>query len=245
MLKATNLKKHFGGVKAVDGVSLEIKKGMITAIIGPNGSGKTTLFNIISGIITPDEGTVRFKNNDITNMTVEKISAHGISRMFQKSRLFNNLNVIDNLEIAIDDDAVKFWKNLIGMHKISKDQHEKILELLKEVEMEKHTGKICSDLSFGQKRLIELVRTIVNPHELLMLDEPVAGVNPKIKGIIKKLILELKTHGDTIILIEHDMQFTMEIADKVVVLDEGKIIAQGTPKKIMKNKKVLEAYLGE
>ncbi|MGV8150867.1 MAG: ATP-binding cassette domain-containing protein, partial [Candidatus Woesearchaeota archaeon] len=154
MLKTINLKKHFGGVKAVDGVSLEIKKGRITAIIGPNGSGKTTLFNLVSGVIVPDDGRIFFKNIDITGKSIERVSNHGISRMFQKSRLFSNLTVMDNLEVASDDDSVKFWKNLFGVHNISKQQNRIIVELLKKVETESHTKKLCKDLSFGQKRLI-------------------------------------------------------------------------------------------
>jgi len=245
ILEIKNLKKHFGGVKAVDGISFNIEKGKITAIIGPNGSGKTTAFNLISGVIKPGEGQIIFNNHDMQGHSIEEVSRHGISRMFQKSRLFNNLTVEENLDIAIDDDDVQFWKNFFGIHKINDKQKAKINELLQKVNMQEHLKRFCRELSFGQKRLIEIVRTIINPHEMLMLDEPVAGVNPRLRKTIAELLLEQKAEGDTILLIEHDMEFTLGISDYVIVFDEGKIIAQGTPKQIRKNKKVLEAYLGE
>ncbi|MEM4215058.1 MAG: ABC transporter ATP-binding protein [Candidatus Pacearchaeota archaeon] len=245
MLKIENLSKSFGGVHAVNNCSFEIKKGTITALIGPNGSGKSTIFNLISGVLKADSGKIIFDKKNITNLPPEIISNIGISRLFQQSMLFTNLTVKENLLLALDNEDTKFWKNILGKNKITEEKEEKIKEMLKLVEMERFVYRLCRELSFGQKRLVEIVRTILNPHKLLMLDEPVAGVNPKLRKEITKLLLNLKKRGKTILLIEHDMNFALNIADEVIVLDEGKVIAQGTPKKIRNNKKVLEAYLGE
>jgi branched-chain amino acid transport system ATP-binding protein/neutral amino acid transport system ATP-binding protein len=245
MLKIKNLKKYFGGVRAVDDCSFEVKKGTITALIGPNGSGKTTVFNLISGILKADSGKIIFQDKEITNLPPEVISNLGISRMFQQSRLFNNLTVRENLLLAFDNEDTKFLKNLLNLNKITKEKEEKIREMLKLIEMEKYENEITRNLSYGQKRLVELIRTILNPHSLLMLDEPVAGVNPKIRSEIAKILLKLKEQGETILLIEHDMNFVLKIADEVIVMNEGKIIAEGRPEEIKNNPKVLEAYLGE
>jgi len=244
MLKIENLIKHFGGVKAVNACSFEIEKGKITALIGPNGSGKTTIFNLISGIIKPDQGKIFFNGKDITNFSVDKISNFGISRVFQQSRLFKNLTVKENLLLAIDNEDTKLWKNIFGLNKITKEKKEKVNEILKEFGILEIENKTASNLSFGQKRLVELARTVLNPHKLLMLDEPVAGVNPKIRQDIAKLLIKLKNKGETILLIEHDMIFTLGLADDIIVLDTGKVIAVGKPNEIKNNRLVLESYLG-
>lgn len=244
MLKVENLTKHFGGVKAVNNCSFEIEKGKVTALIGPNGSGKTTVFNLISGIIKPDQGKIYFNEKDITNFPVDKISNFGISRMFQSSRLFKNLTVKENLFLAIDNEDTKLWKNVFGVNKITEGKKEKVSEILKEFSILEIENRTASELSFGQKRLVELARTILNPHKLLIFDEPVAGVNPKIRQDIINLLLKLKKSGVTILLIEHDMVFTLGLADDIIVLDSGKIIASGKPNEIRNNKLVLEAYLG-
>lgn len=245
MLKIKNLKKYFGGVKAVDNCSFEVKKNTITALIGPNGSGKTTVFNLISQVIDEDSGKIIFNKTDITNFSPEAVSNIGISRLFQKTQLFNNLTVKENLLLALDNEDTKLWKNLIGKNKITQEKEERIKDMLKLVDMEEFKNKLSRDLSYGQKRLVELARTILNPHTFLMLDEPVAGVNPKLRKTISKLLLDSKKQKTTIFLIEHDMNFALNIADNVIVLDEGKVVAKGKPKQIKNNPKVLEAYLGE
>ncbi len=242
MLTCLQLKKFFGGVKAVDGCSFKIKPKTITALIGPNGAGKSTVFNLISGILRPDTGSIFFRDEDISTMKPDKISNLGISRIFQKSTLFSNLTVKENLTLALDSQDTKFWRSIFAKRKITEPQ---IRETLKMVSMQDFEDYLARDLSFGQKRLVELARAILNPHKFLMLDEPVAGVNPKLRQDIAKILLQLKNRGETILLIEHDMGFTLEISDTVIVLDQGKVIAQGTPEQIKNNPQVLEAYLGE
>ena len=275
MLFGVGVKKHFGGVKAVDGCDFEIKENLITALIGPNGAGKSTVFNLISGLLKTDGGKILFKIQDtrynfqknsksqilnpktknlkngyvdITNLSPEKISNLGISRLFQKSRLFNNLSVKDNLLLAIDNNDTKFWRSFFQpVQSKARDPvaHGKVDNILELTNLTKFKNTLARDLSYGQKRLVELGRTILNPHTFLILDEPVAGVNPKLRQKISEILQSLKARGETILLIEHDMNFTFGLADRVIVMDEGKVIAQGKPVEIKNNPKVLEAYLGE
>ena len=244
-LEIKKLNKRFGGIKAVDDCSFEIEKGSITALIGPNGAGKSTVFNLISGIIKADAGSIIFSDRNIVSLSPDKISNLGFSRIFQQSSLFNNLTIEDNLFLAFDNEDTKFWKNMLGFNKQTKIKKDKVREMLELVDMEKFGKNTAGELSFGQKRLIELIRAIINPHSILMLDEPVAGVTPHLREKIVKILLKLKKEGETILLIEHDMDFTLSIADKVIVMEKGTVIAQGTPQQIRNNKNVLEAYLGE
>lgn len=246
MLSLIHLSKKFGGVKAVQDCDFEIKKGIITALIGPNGSGKTTVFNLVSGILKPDYGRIILENDEIAGLAIEDISNLGISRVFQQSRLFENLTVRENLILALNNNDTKFWRNLFGFNKISKNEEERVFDFLRLVGMDEFKNKKAGDLSFGQKRLIEIGRAILNPHKLLMLDEPVAGVTPPLRNKIAELLLELNNKKrDTIFLIEHDMSFTFKVADWIVVMDEGRVIAQGTPQEIKHDPRVLEAYFGD
>ena len=245
MLDVVNAKKYFGGVRAVDGVTFSIKKGKITALIGPNGSGKSTLFNLIAGVYELDSGEIVFEGKGLNKLSVEKRANLGISRIFQSSRLFKNLSVKENLLLSLSNKDQKFWGSFFGLSKVKEGDEARVLVSLKLVGLEEKASALGSELSFGQKRLVEIIRAFLKPHSLLMLDEPVAGVTPALREKISKLLIDLRKKGETVLLIEHDMNFTLNIADEVIVLDEGKIIAKGKPKEIRKNKKVLEAYLGE
>ncbi|MFH1828425.1 MAG: ABC transporter ATP-binding protein [Nanoarchaeota archaeon] len=245
MLKLSNLKKSFGGVKAVNNCTFHVDKGKITALIGPNGSGKTTLFNLVFGVLKADSGKIIFDKNELTNLSIQKISNLGISRIFQQSRLFDNLTIKENMLLAFDNEDTKLFKSIFGLNKTTKEKEDKIEETLKLVNMDEHKNKLAKNISYGQKRLIEIARSIIKPHKMLMLDEPVTGVTPSLRKDLGKLLSKLRDEGETIFIIEHDMNFVLNIADEVIVLDEGKVIASGKPDIIKKNKLVLEAYLGD
>ncbi|MDP7116325.1 MAG: ABC transporter ATP-binding protein [Candidatus Woesearchaeota archaeon] len=234
--------KNFGGIHALQKASLDIKKGSITAIIGPNGSGKSTLFHVISNIIKKDGGKIEFEGKDISELADFSIARTGVARTFQEVRLFKNLTIKDHLAIAISVDDECLLKNAISKPDIDE---AKIKEALRLVNLDKPLNTYATDLSYGQRKLLDLAVALAKPHSLLMLDEPVAGVNPRLRKEIKAILRTLKKKGETILLIEHDMNFVMDLADDVYVLDEGRVIAQGKPKVIQKNKKVLDAYLGE
>ena len=227
MLQLKNISKSFGGVKAVDRCTFEVKEKTITSLIGPNGAGKTTAFNIISGLTKADAGTIRLSGKNISGMPAYKIAQSGISRTFQLTKVFRNLTIKDNLLIA------------------KKTGEKEMQEILKSVYLEKSLDTVASELSYGQQRLLEMARALLKPHELLMLDEPTAGVNPKIRQELKTILKNLRKEGKTVLLIEHDMEFVMDISDEVIVLNEGKVLKIGKPKQIMNDKKVSEAYLGK
>ncbi len=241
-LSVKNIYKHFGGVKALDGCSFEIEKGKITALIGPNGSGKSTVFNVISRILKEDKGKIMFDGRDITSDKDFVVAKRGIARTFQQVRLFHNLTIREHLEIALNENDEGLFNSVI-----SKEINyvERIKEILELVGLDKPLTTYATDLSYGQRKLLDLAMAIAKPHTLLMLDEPVAGVNPKLRKEIKKILLKLNKKGETILLIEHDMNFVMDLASYIFVLDQGKVIASGKPKEIQSNKKVLSAYLGE
>ncbi|MFA5745534.1 MAG: ABC transporter ATP-binding protein [archaeon] len=245
MLQIKNLNKSYGAIKAADNCNFTIKPNKITGLIGPNGAGKSTVFNIISGFEKEDSGTIIFNGKDISKFTPEGIANSGISRVFQKSRLFNNLTVYENLEIAIEEENTKFLKSFFSSNKLNTKQEKRIKEVLELLKIYEVKDLQCKELSYGQKRLVELCRAILKPHKLMILDEPVAGVHPSIRNTIMEVLKLLKGSGETILLIEHDMFFTLNICDEIIVMDDGKVIAKGSPEQIKNNKKVLEAYLGE
>ena len=242
ILKIESLTKNFGGLKALDNCSIEIQEGKITALIGPNGSGKSTLFNIISRLEKQDNGNILFKEENLANKQDFEIAKIGISRTFQSVKLFRNLTIKEHLEIAMSEKNEKILQSLFRKEE---NKEDKIKELLEAIGLDKNIETYASELSYGQRKLLELALTLAKPHKILMLDEPVAGVNPYLRTKIKSILKSLNKKGETIILIEHDMNFVMNLADYLYVLNYGKVIAQGKPLTIRKNKKVLEAYLGE
>jgi len=227
MLSLKNISKSFGGIKAVNRCTFEVEENTITSLIGPNGAGKTTVFNIISGLIRADAGTIKLLKKNLTQMPAYKIAQAGISRTFQLTKVFRNMTIKDNLLIANNTDE------------------QEMKQVLESVYLHKPLDTIASELSYGQQRLLELARALLKQHSLLMLDEPTAGVNPKIRQELKSILKNLKNKGKTVFLIEHDMEFVMDISDIVIVLNEGKVLKIGKPKEIIRDKKVLEAYLGK
>jgi ABC-type branched-subunit amino acid transport system ATPase component len=241
IISVQNVSKSFGGIRALMECSLEIEKGEITAIIGPNGSGKTTLFNTINRLIPIDGGGIFFKDTPITEMPDYKVARMGISRTFQEVRLFRNLTIMDHLQIAQSESDEMLFRNIISYEE---GDEKKIREILDLISLDKPLETVATDLSYGQRKLLDLAIAIAKPHSLLMLDEPVAGVNPLLRDKIKEILRTLNGGGETILLIEHDMNFVMDLVDKIFVMDAGKVIASGKPREIQDNPAVLEAYLG-
>lgn len=244
MLSIKNLTKHFGGVQAVDDCSFEIDAGKITALVGPNGAGKTTVFNLICGFHKLDSGTVFFDSQEITRFPIWRRSRLGISRTFQLSRLFRNLSIEENLLIALrtnDDDFFRmFGRGTAG----DLEEKKRIHEMMDFVGLHKDPQTIVTELSYGQQKLFDLCRALLHPHALLMLDEPVAGINPVLRDQFKDLLKQLKSNGETVFVIEHDMDFVRSVADWVLVMDQGRVLAQGQPETVLSDPRVLDAYLG-
>lgn len=249
MMKIKKIVKHFGGVKALDKCTVWIKKNNITAIIGPNGCGKSTLFNVINKLEMQDEGIIELKDQDISFAKPHQVARSGVSRTFQYPTLFENLTIYDHIEMALMQDDESVIKSLFGIsgkkQNYEKNYDKRIKEILEIVGLEKDVSTLGSDLSYGQRKLLDLAIALAKPHEIILLDEPVAGINPKLREEIKKIIRMLKKKGETIVVIEHDMNFVMELADEIFVMDEGRILVSGKPHEIRNNPKVLEAYLGE
>jgi ABC-type branched-subunit amino acid transport system ATPase component len=248
ILVVRDVRKRFGGIKALDSCSIEVEKGRITALIGPNGSGKTTLFDVISQLIDEDGGEITFEGKSISKyspFTEYKVAGHGISRTFQDVRVFKHLSISEHLLLAMNDTDTQLFKSILLGRQEDEAQLKEVQRVLALVKLDKDINAKAADLSYGQRKLLDLAVAIIKPHKLLMLDEPVAGVNPRVREIIKGVLRELVAKGETILLIEHDMNFTMELADYVYVLDAGRCISQGTPDVVRKDRKVLEAYLGE
>lgn len=234
--------KSFGGVQAIQGSTFTIQEHQTTALIGPNGAGKTTLFDIISGFIPPDSGKIWFADEDMTMLVPAERARRGISRTFQQVRLFRYLRIQDHLDMVADHNDTSLWRQFWCRRP---DRHERYEKILQTFGIDRSADTIVSDLSYGQRKLLELAMAISRPHRLLLLDEPVAGVNKVIQARIEELLFDLKRKGETILLIDHDMEFVRKLADQVVVLDAGRVIVDGPPEKVLRDKRVLEAYLGE
>lgn len=240
MLSIQNVHKSFGGVKALDGSNFVVPKNKITALIGPNGAGKTTLFDIICGLTSADSGNILFDNTDITKLATYKIANLGISRTFQQVRLFRNLSIRDHLLMSENNNDTKLSKNFFKRYNNWDYNH-----LLEEFRIKKTLDTLVCDLSYGQRKLLQIAMAINKPHKILLLDEPVAGVNSLIQNEIENLLLKLKAKGETILLIDHDMNFVKRLSDHVIALDAGRVIVEGTPAEVLSDERVLEAYLGK
>jgi branched-chain amino acid transport system ATP-binding protein len=249
MFEIKNVHKSFGGLKAVDGCSLKVQSGSITGLIGPNGAGKTTLFNVITGHYKPDQGNILFKGQEIASMAPHQIFEKKIYRTFQITREFAQMTVLENLMLMPDrqigEKIWNTWFKASGVKKQEKEIEQKALEVLEFVELIDLKNEYAGSLSGGQKKLLELARSMMADPEMVLLDEPGAGINPT---LMKKLMSNIQTlrdeKGITFFLIEHDMDLVMNLCDPVIVMSEGKKLAEGTAEEIKKNEQVLEAYLG-
>ncbi|MEK7703146.1 MAG: ABC transporter ATP-binding protein [Nitrospirota bacterium] len=251
LLEIKEVTKIFGGLKAVDTVSLQIEEGIVTSLIGPNGAGKTTLFNCITGVFSPTSGTISFCGKPIFNLNAHQIARCGISRTFQNIRIFSDMTVIENVMVGGYTQSLPTRNSLFkaifrGPAFYADEQHlqKKALELLDFVGLSGQTQSLSRSLSYGDQRRLEIARGLAANPILLLLDEPAAGMNPKETEKLMVLIGKIRTLGVTPFLIEHNMKMVMNISDHIVVLDHGIKIAEGTPQTILSNEQVVEAYLG-
>jgi len=242
LLEATGVSRSFGGVKALAGCSLSVEKGSITGLIGPNGSGKTTLFNVMTGYVKPDSGTVFFDGHDVTNARPNKIFALGVGRTFQLTRIFARITVIENMLVATQRD--ESWLRGLTRSKSSKSELDAAMEWLDFVGLSQLASLQAGSLSYGQRKLLELAYVLVADPDVILLDEPAGGVNLTLINEISDKILALNRDGKTFLIVEHNMEFVMKICHKVTVMHQGCDLVTGTPEEVRSNPAVLDAYLG-
>jgi branched-chain amino acid transport system ATP-binding protein len=247
ILVIDHVKKSFGGLTAVDVEHLEIPSGAITALIGPNGAGKTTLFNLLTGFDTPDTGAWSFKGSELAGVPSFKVAKMGQVRTFQLTKALSLLTVLENMKLgAKNQTGEKLLNSLFPFlwRKQDTELENKAMELLKKFKLDAKKDDFAASLSGGQRKLLEMARALMTDPVLVMLDEPMAGVNPALTQSLLEHVLNLKKEGMTVLFVEHDMHMVRHIADWVVVMAEGKVVAEGAPDTVMKEQAVIDAYLG-
>ncbi|MFQ6111775.1 MAG: ABC transporter ATP-binding protein [Nitrospinota bacterium] len=232
LLSISDVSKHFGGVTAVDRCSLELEGNRIYGLIGPNGSGKTTLFNLISGTLRLDRGSILYKGEKISGLRPYQIANKGISRTFQIIRVFPKMTALENMIVVSRGGNVK-------------EDEQRACELLDFVQLGHLKHEYAGNLSYGQQKLLEFIRALMSDPELVLLDEPAAGVNRTLLKSLLDRIQELREKGKTIVIVEHDMKVVMNLCERIFVLDHGEKIAEGTPEEVKENERVIEAYFGK
>lgn len=248
ILAARDITRSFGGMKAVDVDYVEFQKGAITALIGPNGAGKTTLFNLLTGFDKADSGTWTFEQTvDLTNKSAAYVARKGMVRTFQLTKALSRLTVLDNMLLATTGQlGERFFLSLVPplWRAQEKANTERAMEVLARFKLDTKAGDFAGSLSGGQRKLLEMARALMTDPKVIMLDEPMAGVNPALKQSLLDCIMSLREDGTTVLFVEHDMNMVRHIADWVTVMAEGKIVAEGQPKSVMNDQAVVDAYLG-
>jgi len=244
-----NVRKYFGGIKAVDGISLDVAPHRITGLIGPNGAGKTTLFNVISGFYKPDAGEIFFKGERIDGLSLHQTFKKGLCRTFQISRELKLMTVLENVMLPppyqIGENLFKTWFFPAQVRRQEGEIREKALEVLRSVGLYHLRDEYAGNLSGGQKRLLELARTMMAEPDLILFDEPGAGVNPIERRMLAERIRQLVSEeGMTVFLIGHEMDLVMDVCDPIIVMDRGKKLTEGSPEEVGSDPRVLEVYLG-
>ena len=250
MLSVTRLGISFGGLKAVDDFSMEIKKGQLYGLIGPNGAGKTTVFNLLTGVYKPNQGIVKLDGVDITGKKTIDINKAGIARTFQNIRLFKKMSVLDNVKVALHNhyhySTIEAILGLPRYFKVEKEMNEKAMELLSVFGLEEYADQFAANLPYGQQRKLEIARALATEPKLLLLDEPAAGMNPNETIELMETIRFVRDKFDiTILVIEHDMKLVAGICEELTVLNFGKVLAQGKTSDVLNDPQVITAYLGE
>ena len=248
VLEIENVSKFFHGLVAIDDLTIKVEPGQIYGIIGPNGAGKTTLFNCVTGIYTPEEGTIKYKGENITGMSPHKIAQRGVLRTFQNIRLFKEMSVAENIMAGCHTKSQQKWYHSIihtSAYRADEKRHwKKVEELMEFFGLTKFSMHATGDLSYGVQRKVEMARALAADPELLILDEPAAGLNENETIELTNIIRKIKDMGLGIMMIEHDMDMVMSLTDYITVINFGKEISQGNPSFVQDDPKVLEAYIG-
>ena len=251
LLEVRSISKRFGGVRALDGMSLSVGEGEIVGLIGPNGAGKTSFFNVITGILSADEGEIFFQGSQqsLRGLSSDKILKKGLARTFQNLRIFKNMTLLENIAVGMHSRTQSgLWSAFFRTRRFHVEERKVFkrgMELLDLMGLANQGNEIAANLSYGNQKRLEIARALATEPKLLLLDEPVAGMNPSEKEEISDLIRKIQKKGIAVLLIEHDMKVVMPLSERVVVMDEGKKIAEGPPEEIRKNPRVIQAYLGE